>query len=170
MLAFIVLFACLKTVIGLITSCSEAFVKMFPGKATYNQLAIGFALITFLIANVGLSAIIQFSIPVLMMLYPIAIMLTLTSLAGHFFGCDRLVTRSAMTAVILSSVFDFIKALPPTWLSVTHLDGFVAWLATVLPFFAQGFGWICPAILGLLLGFALKLLRPKQLSSGKLEE
>ena len=170
LLAFIVLFACLKTVIGLITSCSEAFVKMFPGKATYNQLAIGFALITFLIANVGLSAIIQFSIPVLMMLYPIAIMLTLTSLAGHFFGCDRLVTRSAMTAVILSSVFDFIKALPPTWLSVTHLDGFVAWLATVLPFFAQGFGWICPAILGLLLGFALKLLRPKQLSAGKLEE
>jgi len=170
LLAFIVLFACLKTVIGLITSCSEAFIKMFPGKATYNQLAVGFALITFLIANVGLSAIIQFSIPVLMMLYPIAIMLTLTSLAGHFLSCDRLIIRTAMAAVILSSVFDFIKALPPAWLSAMRLDGFISWLTTILPFFAQGFGWICPAVLGVLLGFILKMLRPNQLTSSEKTE
>ena len=165
LLALIVLFACLKTVIGLITSCSEAFVKMFPGKFTYQQLATTLALITFLIANVGLSAIIQFSIPVLMMLYPIAIMLTLTALAGHSCGLDRLVIRSIMTTVVLSSIFDFIKALPAAWLTALGLDGFVSQLTAILPFFAQGFGWICPAILGLIAGFILKLLSTKSNSS-----
>lgn len=161
LLALIVLFACLKTVIGLITSCSEAFVTMFPGKFTYEQLSIAFAIITFLIANVGLSAIIQFSIPVLMMLYPIAIMLTLTSLAGHICGLDRLVVRSIMTMVVFSSVFDFIKALPPAWLTAFGLNGFVTALTAVLPFFAQGFGWILPALLGLVIGIILKILRTK---------
>lgn len=161
LLALIVLFACLKTVIGLITSCSEAFVAMFPGKFTYEQLSIAFAIITFLIANVGLSAIIQFSIPVLMMLYPIAIMLTLTSLAGHICGLDRLIVRSIMTMVVFSSVFDFIKALPPAWLTAFGLNGFVTALTAVLPFFAQGFGWILPALLGLVIGIILKILRTK---------
>ncbi|SFT88119.1 branched-chain amino acid:cation transporter, LIVCS family [Selenomonas sp. GACV-9] len=169
LLAFIVLFACLKTVIGLITSCSEAFVAMFPGKATYNQLAVSFALITFLIANIGLSAIIQFSIPVLMMLYPIAIMLTITSLAGHFFGCGQLIIRSTMTAVVISSIFDFIKALPPTLLKATQLDGFVTALTGMLPFFAQGFGWICPAIIGLLIGMMLKTVYPRTIAAEKEE-
>ncbi|MCR5439036.1 MAG: branched-chain amino acid transport system II carrier protein [Selenomonas sp.] len=161
LLALIVLFACLKTVIGLITSCSEALVAMFPGKFTYEQLSIAFAIITFLIANVGLSAIIQFSIPVFMMLYPIAIMLTLTSLAGHICGLDRLVIRSIMTMVVFSSVFDFIKALPPAWLTAFGLNEFVTALTAVLPFFAQGFGWILPALLGLVIGIILKILRTK---------
>ncbi|MBQ1868108.1 branched-chain amino acid transport system II carrier protein [Selenomonas sp.] len=161
LLALIVLFACLKTVIGLITSCSEAFVTMFPGKFSYQQLAIAFAVITFLIANIGLSAIIQFSIPVLMMLYPIAIILTLTSLAGRICSLDRLITRSIMTAVVLSSAFDFIKALPPAWRTSLGLDGLISQLSEILPFFAQGFGWLCPALLGLIAGFILKLLQGK---------
>lgn len=162
LLAFIVLLACLKTVIGLITSCSEAFVKMFPGKFSYNQLAVTFAVVTFLIANIGLSAIIQFSIPVLMMLYPIAILLTLTSLIGHLCGLDRLLIRSIMTAVVLSSVFDFLKALPPVWLTAIGLDGFILQLTGFLPFFAQGFGWICPSLLGLAVGIVLKYSRAKK--------
>lgn len=162
LLAFIVLLACLKTVIGLITSCSEAFVKMFPGKFSYNQLAVTFAVVTFLIANIGLSAIIQFSIPVLMMLYPIAILLTLTSLIGHLCGLDRLLIRSIMTAVVLSSIFDFLKALPPVWLTAIGLDGFILQLTGFLPFFAQGFGWICPSLLGLAVGIVLKYSRAKK--------
>ena len=159
LLAFIVLLACLKTVIGLITSCSEAFVKMFPGKFSYNQLAVTFSVITFFIANVGLSTIIQFSIPVLMMLYPIAILLTLTSLIGHICKLDRLLIRSIMTAVVLSSVCDFLKALPLTWQAALGLEGFIQQLTEILPFFAQGFGWICPSLLGLAVGILLKHIR-----------
>ncbi|HPW53994.1 MAG TPA: branched-chain amino acid transport system II carrier protein, partial [Erysipelotrichaceae bacterium] len=39
-LALTVTFACLKTAIGLVTSCSEAFVRMFPKGLSYNIWAI----------------------------------------------------------------------------------------------------------------------------------
>lgn len=40
LLAAIVGFACLKTAIGLITSCAEMFSKLFPKSMTYKSYAI----------------------------------------------------------------------------------------------------------------------------------
>ena len=65
-LAVTITFACLKTSIGLVTSCSETFVKMTHGKLSYKAWAILFTLFSFAVSNVGLSAIIEYSIPVLM--------------------------------------------------------------------------------------------------------
>ena len=66
-LAVTITFACLKTSIGLVTSCSETFVKMTHGKISYKLWAILFTLFSFAVSNVGLSAIIEYSIPVLML-------------------------------------------------------------------------------------------------------
>lgn len=74
-LAVTITFACLKTSIGLVTSCSETFVKMTHGKLSYKAWAILFTLFSFAVSNVGLSAIIEYSIPVLMLIYPPAIAL-----------------------------------------------------------------------------------------------
>lgn len=52
------------------TSCSETFVKMTHGKISYKLWAILFTLFSFAVSNVGLSAIIEYSIPVLMLIYP----------------------------------------------------------------------------------------------------
>ncbi|MFQ8767578.1 MAG: branched-chain amino acid transport system II carrier protein [Oscillospiraceae bacterium] len=41
-LAVTITFACLKTSIGLVTSCSETFVKMTHGKISYTAWAIIF--------------------------------------------------------------------------------------------------------------------------------
>ena len=49
------------------TSCSETFVKMTHGKLSYKAWAILFTLFSFAVSNVGLSAIIEYSIPVLML-------------------------------------------------------------------------------------------------------
>lgn len=48
--------------------------------------------ISFLLANVGLTATITYAVPVLMFLYPLAITLILLALLGHFFDHDRLCT------------------------------------------------------------------------------
>ena len=74
-LAVTITFACLKTSIGLVTSCSETFVKMTHGKLSYKAWAILFTFFSFAVSNVGLSAIIEYSIPVLMLIYPPAIAL-----------------------------------------------------------------------------------------------
>ena len=155
LLASIVLFACLKTVIGLVTSCSSTFEEMFPHGLKYRQLVILFSSIIFIISNVGLSSIIQISIPVLMMLYPLSITLIILMLAKHFFNVHKTVLRSVMTAVLISSVFDFCRAMPASWISFLHLEGMISFLEQYLPFFDSGFGWIAPSILGLIIGCVL---------------
>ena len=62
---------------------------MFPKGPSYRQWAIGFCILSFLIATLGLSAIITYSVPVLMFLYPLAITLILLALFSRFFGHDR---------------------------------------------------------------------------------
>ena len=89
LLAVTVTLACLKTAVGLVTSCSEAFVTMFPKGPRYQVWAVIFSVVSFLIANLGLSTIIEYAVPVLMFLYPLAITLILLALFGRFFGNDQ---------------------------------------------------------------------------------
>ena len=62
-LAFTITFACLKTSIGLVTACAETFSKMTNGKISYRSWAILFTVFSFAVSNIGLSAIIEYSIP-----------------------------------------------------------------------------------------------------------
>lgn len=89
--AAIVTFACLKTAIGLVTSCSEAFVQMFPKGPKYSVWAIIFCLVSFGIANFGLSTIVAWCVPVLMFIYPLAITLILLALTEKWFGGSKTV-------------------------------------------------------------------------------
>ena len=69
-LAATVTLACLKTSVALITSCSETFVGLFPKGPSYRVWAIVFCLMSFVFANLGLSTIISYAVPVLMFLHP----------------------------------------------------------------------------------------------------
>ncbi|MDN6113090.1 MAG: branched-chain amino acid transport system II carrier protein, partial [Tetragenococcus halophilus] len=66
-LALIVIVACLKTGIGLITSFSETFSVLFP-KGNYMFFTILVSAMACLFANVGLTKIIELATPVLMFL------------------------------------------------------------------------------------------------------
>ena len=93
LLAAIVTVACLKTAIGLITSCAQMFSEMFPKTVSYNKYAVIFTILSFVIANFGLNKIIQLSIPVLMFLYPLAISLILLSLLAPFINKQKDIYR-----------------------------------------------------------------------------
>lgn len=64
-LALTVILACLKTSIGLVTSCAETFTAMFPNGPKYGFWAICFSIFSLLVTNIGLNAIIAISLPVL---------------------------------------------------------------------------------------------------------
>ena len=159
LLAAIVFFACLKTIIGLVTSCATTFSEMFPKFLSYNKWVVLFSSITFAIANVGLTSIIQISLPVLMMLYPLAITLTLLTLGSRIFGHHQEIGIPVMTSVFISSIFYLIRALPASWISAIHAERMIQFLEAYLPFYKIGFGWICPAALGLLIGFSILLVQ-----------
>ena len=111
-LAVTVTVACLKTAVGLITSCGRTFVKLFPGGPSYRIWAVVFSVLSFLIANLGLNAIIAYSMPVLMFLYPLAIVLIALTFAHRIFGGNRIVYQYTIAFTAFGAVFDFLRALP----------------------------------------------------------
>ena len=156
-LAVTITFACLKTSIGLVTSCSETFVKMTHGKLSYKAWAILFTLFSFAVSNVGLSAIIEYSIPVLMLIYPPAIALIILAFIGKFFHHDKAVYISVMAFTWAAAIFDFMKTLPAGVQSSLHLDRLVAFARQYLPLFDQNLGWLLPACLGFVIGLVIHL-------------
>ena len=152
LLAVIVTLACLKTAVGLIASCGEIFTQMLPKGPGYRFWAIGFCVISFLIATLGLGTIISFSLPVLMFLYPLAITLTLLALMSRLFGGDRRVYVCTTVLTIPVALLDLVTALPASVLPAETCSRIKDAAASFLPFADIGLGWICPAALGFVLG------------------
>lgn len=158
-LAATVTLACLKTAVGLITSCSETFVQLFPKGPSYRVWAIGFCVISFLIANLGLDAILAYSTPVLMFLYPLSIVLILLTLCGKCFGNDPVVLRWTIGFTMAAALIDLLRTLPAATQELLHVVPLVTAAETYLPLCDLGFGWVCPALVGLVIGMALHLTR-----------
>ena len=154
-LAITITFACLKTSIGLVTSCSETFVKMTHGKISYPVWAVLFTLFSFAVSNVGLSAIIEYSIPVLMLIYPPAIALIVLAFIGKHFQHDRAVYIAVMIGTWAAAIFDCMKTLPAAAQSSLHLDTLVAFAARYLPLFDKNLGWLLPALIGFVIGLTI---------------
>ena len=160
-LAVTVTFACLKTSIGLVTSCADAFARMFPKGLSYKTWAVVFTVFSFCISNFGLSKIIEYSLPVLMFLYPLAITLILLALSGKLFAHDRAVYVSVTAFTCAAAVFDLITTLPEGLRSSLHLNGAISFAETVLPWFHLNLGWVVPAALGFALGILLRAVRSR---------
>ena len=153
-LAATVTVACLKTAVGLVTSCGETFVQMFPRGPRYPVWAVGFCLFSFAIANLGLDAILAWTAPVLMFLYPLSIVLILLTLFGRLFGNHRTVLAWTVGFTIPAAVLDLVCALPQGS-AAARLLAPVAGLARWLPLADKGFGWVTPALAGLAVGLVL---------------
>lgn len=158
-LAVTVTFACLKTSIGLTTSCAETFSTIFPKGPDYKTWAIIFAVVAFLVANLGLTSIITYAIPVLMFLYPLAITLILLAFGGKFFGHDKRVYMSVTAFTLVAAFFDLLAALPAGAAELFHTGALVNLANTYLPFFNIGMGWIIPAFIGLVIGLIVRAIK-----------
>ncbi len=160
-LALTICFACLKTAIGLVTSCAEIFTEMFPRTPGYKFWAVVFTGFSFCVSNVGLTAIITYAVPVLMFLYPLCITIIFLSLFGRLFGNSKIVYQMVTGFTLAAAFVDFLKALPEGLKATLHLDGFVAAVYEVLPFAKLGLGWVVPALVGLAIGLVIKSVSPK---------
>ena len=114
---------------------------------------------SFLFANLGLSAIIEYSIPVLMFLYPLAIVLILLALFGGLFRHDRAVYGWTIGLTFVSAVYDLLLALPKNVRGLLRLDAPLKLIGKALPMSSMGLGWVCPAALGACIGLAVYFLK-----------
>jgi LIVCS family branched-chain amino acid:cation transporter len=144
-LGFIVIAACLTTSIGLITACASYFTKIVPGMS-YEKWAVVFTVFSAVISNIGLSTLISVSVPVLYMLYPLAMcLLVLTFLHPLFKGKTKVYQISILFTFIVS-LFEGLKAAGLQIEFVDHL------FTAFLPLYTVGLGWVVPAIVGGVIG------------------
>ena len=155
LLAGIVIVACIKTGIGIISACGEIFASMFPNFLSYKIYAVIFTAIAFLIANLGLATIISLSLPVLMFLYPLAIALIILSFASPFINKSKIVYQTTLLFTVFAAFFDFIKAAPG-FISQHNLSlKLIDFADNYLPAYKLGFGWLIPTSLGFIVGLVL---------------
>ncbi|MBQ0070390.1 MAG: branched-chain amino acid transport system II carrier protein, partial [Spirochaetales bacterium] len=156
-LGAIVLFACLKTAIGLVTTIASAFNDMFTGGKHYQAWAVLLTVFSFSVSNVGLDLLIQLSLPVLMFLYPLSITMIALGLGDGLFQGSREVYVSVTVFTLVAAFFDMLHAF-----GFTLFDGLAS---KVLPLYHLGFGWVVPSLLGLLVGLSLKRVRRESRTS-----
>ena len=160
LLAGIMIFACLKTAIGLVTSCAETFVEVFPKTVSYRIYAIGFTLISFLLSNFGLDRILKYSLPALLFLYPITIVFVLLLLVGSFVGENKIIYQSTIIATIIAAFMDTFSKPSYTFMHSAFTDGVVN-LYQKLPMYEIGFAWVIFSVIGLIIGFILSKIIKK---------
>lgn len=138
LLGVIVTLACLTTSIGLIVTTSEYFHEIFP-KIAYKAYVLIFTLISFVIANQGLDFVISKSVPVLLVLYPIAMTVIFLLFLHIFVKLPPLAFRLSLALVTTVSI-----------LSVAGVEAL-----NTLPLKAISMEWIPFAVAGTLVGYLL---------------
>ncbi len=147
MLGVIIVLACLTTSIGLITACGEYFHTLFP-KISYKVFVIIFSTFCLVVSNFGLTNIITYSVPVLMFLYPLAVVLMLLTFTSPLFNHSRVVYIAATAVAFMISIIDGIKTLCQT-LEIDYfpwLDAIIKFYENVLPLYDEGLGWLLPVL------------------------
>lgn len=147
-LGMIVLLACLTTSIGLTIACSTYFQSIIPG-ISYRSLCIVLSAVSALLANVGLEQLIRFSVPVLSILYPLAIVLILLTFLHNWMKGKRSVYGFSLLFTFLVSLVDELEG---TKVEIAELSD---WFYQYLPLYDIGLGWLIPACAGALIGFLL---------------
>jgi LIVCS family branched-chain amino acid:cation transporter len=151
LLGLAVALACLTTSVGLVTASGEFAAKMFP-KLPYNRVIIGLTIFSAAVANLGLSQLIKVSVPVLTTIYPIAIVLILLSFLHGVFSGRKEVYIGAIIATALISIADGLKAFGMDLGPIQQMYSFI-------PLYAEGIGWVIPALIGAVAGFIIAMIR-----------
>ncbi len=151
LLAFIITLACLTTSIGLITACASYFQKLMP-KFKYQTYVVVFSVFACLVANVGLSKLIEFSLPVLMMIYPLTIVLILLTFLNPLFKGRRVVYVTTICFTAIISILEGAKAIS------LPIDSIHVFFRGFIPFYDISMGWATFAVVGFVVGIIIALV------------
>ncbi len=146
-LGIIVSLACLTTSIGLTSSAATYFSNISNGKIKYQTVVIIISVFSLILANFGVSTIIQFSAPILQIVCPVLVAIVATTFLGKYIANDN-VFKGVAYATLLISLLSVGSSL--------FKVAVVAELLNKLPLAQFGFNWLIPAILGGIIGSFIK--------------
>ncbi|MCW8330087.1 branched-chain amino acid transport system II carrier protein [Photobacterium sp. SDRW27] len=137
-LSLIVLLACLTTVVGLLSACSEYFSTLTSW--SYEKWVTVLAVICCVVANVGLNQLIKISLPALFALYPIAMALVILTFIRRWLPNPALSYRVVMLVALSFSMIDAAK-----------VSGFDVTAFQIIPLFDYGMAWLMPTFVALVI-------------------
>lgn len=151
-LAVLISLACLVTAVGLTCACAEYFSRLLP--LSYKTLVILLAAFSLLVSNLGLTKLIQFSIPVLTAIYPPCIALVALSFCKDFWQSQGRIVAPVM---LVSLVFGMVDALKGA-----GLGDYLPAAAAHLPLSEQGLAWLIPSLITLFGAFVVDRMMGKR--------
>lgn len=149
-LSLIIILACITTSVGLITANATYFAKLFP-KLSYKMLVAVFTVFSFIISNFGLAKLISITLPVLLIIYPIAIVLMFMIMFDKAWNREPIVYVFPLIATAFVSLYDGLKQ---AGLEI----GWYQKIVSSLPLAEQSLGWVIPALAALAIGWIIQLL------------
>lgn len=145
LLALVIALACLTTAVGLLVACGEFFSGLI--NISYKRVVVLFVVFSWAVSNQGLEQLIQVSGPVLIGLYPLAIILVTLSLLDRCWHSRALMFRGTMLVTLIFGIADGLAAA-----------GFASWVPELfnrLPLAGQQMGWLLPSMMVMLVLFVL---------------
>lgn len=146
--------ACFTTTTGLISSVSAYFEEICP-KISYKKWVLIWVIVSYGVANLGLDRILKFSIPVLIAIYPVAIVLVILSLINKIVDSSRIVYR---VCVYVAAFVGVVNALDIAGFKIPFVTENIA----KLPFYESMLGWIVPVAIGFVVSYIFYLAIQKK--------
>ncbi|GAA3614854.1 MAG: branched-chain amino acid transport system II carrier protein [Gibbsiella quercinecans] len=140
-LAALIFIACMVTAVGLTCACAEFFAQYLP--FSYKTLVFILGLFSMVVSNLGLSHLIQISIPVLTAIYPPCIVLVLMSFTLRWWNSAKRIVAPVMLVSLLFGILDAVKA--------SNFKPFLPAWTNHLPLAEQGLAWLPPSLLMLVM-------------------
>ena len=149
--AVIMAFSCLTTAAAIISMSGDMFSEMTNGKLNYRVTVALSTIIGFTLGLVGLSRIVKYTVPWLVLLYPSIIIIILSALYYKF---DK-IRKSVTVGVIVALFFGLGDML--CFYGIT--SNFITKISSGLPLGGQGLGWFLPTII--IMVIAQLIFKPK---------
>jgi LIVCS family branched-chain amino acid:cation transporter len=152
--ALIMAFACITTSVGLTSAAGDTFEQMTNGRIKYKVTVAVSSAVGFLLGLVGLSRIVGYTVPWLMLIYPALVVMLLLSLAADF-SKVRLAAQGGTIVAIIFSIGDFLAGLGFAGNPFSKLNA-------AMPLGKQGLPWLVPvAAVVVILQIVSLVVRPK---------
>ncbi len=157
--ALLMALACFTTSAGLTATAGTFFEQITEGKLSYKTVVIASSACGFALGLVGLSRIVGYTVPFLMLLYPALIVIIL----GTYFLDVPKFRPMLLGGVCMALLFGFFDAVKVAGFEVPWMQQVVA----AMPLSQQGFPWVVPTIAGLVLGSLFMARAAKVKTSGE---
>lgn len=152
LLGFIVTAACLTTSIGLASSCSQNIEALTHGKLPYRPVLVAMILFSYVVSNLGTTAILNIAGPILNVIFPVFIMLVVLSFLPKRINQETYsAPYGALCAFVVTVLTEVGSYIPSLWLLMARL-----------PLASVGLGWLVPSLLAAAVGALVGAFVPRK--------